>query len=64
AQFLKMANTIGTIQDGEAADLVVVRGNLNRRISDIEHVETVFKDGVGWDSAKLIQSVRGQVGVH
>ncbi|MGH9486809.1 MAG: amidohydrolase family protein, partial [Terriglobales bacterium] len=64
AQFLKMANTIGTIQDGEAADLVVVRGNLNRRISDIEHVETVFQDGVGWNSAKLIQPVRGQVGVH
>jgi hypothetical protein len=27
-------------------------------------VELVFKDGVGWDSKKLIDSVKGQVGVR
>jgi hypothetical protein len=24
----------------------------------------VFKDGVGYNSAKLIESVKGQVGIH
>ena len=27
-------------------------------------LETVFKDGVGYDSAKLFASVKGQVGLH
>ncbi len=33
-------------------------------IADIEKVETVFKDGVGYDPAKLIQSVTGLVGLR
>jgi hypothetical protein len=39
-----------------------VTGEIRRRREDIENVETVFKDGVGYDSAKLIESVRGAVG--
>jgi hypothetical protein len=35
-----------------------------RREADIEDVELVFKDGIGYDSARLIESVRGQVGVR
>jgi hypothetical protein len=31
---------------------------------DIEKVEIVFKDGVGYDSEKLIQSVPGLVGIR
>jgi hypothetical protein len=27
-------------------------------------VETVFKNGAGYDPAKLIESVKGQVGIH
>jgi hypothetical protein len=44
--------------------LVVVRGDPSSRISDIEDVEIVFKDGVGYDPARLLQSVRGQVGLR
>jgi imidazolonepropionase-like amidohydrolase len=62
AQYLGDADRVGTIAAGKAADLVVVKGNPASRIEDIENVETVFKDGVGYDSAKLIESVRGKVG--
>ncbi len=64
AQFLGVADKIGTVQVGKVADLVVVRGDPSQKIDDIENVETVFKDGVGYDSKKLIESVRGQVGLH
>ena len=37
-------------------------GDPSANIADIEKVEVVFKDGVGYDSAKLIESVRGSVG--
>jgi hypothetical protein len=43
---------------------VVVHGDPSARIADIEKVEIVFKDGVGFDSAKLVDSVRGAVGLH
>ena len=32
-------------------------------IADIRRVDTVFKNGVGFDPAKLIDSVKGQVGI-
>jgi imidazolonepropionase-like amidohydrolase len=55
---------IGTIEAGKNADLVVLKGDPSRRIADVENVEIVFKDGVGYDPAKLNASVRGMVGVR
>ena len=55
---------IGTIAPGKQADLVVIKGDPSTKIEDIENVETVFKDGIGYDSAKLIESTRGQVGLR
>jgi imidazolonepropionase-like amidohydrolase len=62
AQFLGELDCIGTIAPGKQADLVVIKGDPSKKIEDIENVETVFKDGIGYDSAKLIDSVRGVVG--
>jgi imidazolonepropionase-like amidohydrolase len=62
AQFLGALDQIGTIAAGKQADLVVIKGDPSKKIEDIENVETVFKDGIGYDSAKLIESVRGVVG--
>jgi hypothetical protein len=64
ARFFKEDHHIGTLAAGKLADLVVVRGDPSSTISDIENVEIVFKDGVGCDSAKLIDSVRGLVGLR
>jgi hypothetical protein len=62
AEFLGESNRIGTLAVGRQADIVVVRGDPSVRIADVRSVELVFKDGVGYDSAKLISSVRGLVG--
>ena len=62
AQFLGEQDRIGTIAVGKQADLVVIKGDPAQKIDDIENVETVFKDGIGYDSARLIESVRGVVG--
>jgi Amidohydrolase family len=64
ADFLGEADRIGTLKVGKAADLVVVQGDPSQKIDDIENVELVFKDGVGYDSQKLVDSVRGAVGLH
>ena len=64
AEFLGESSRIGTLAPGKQADLVVIHGDPAARISDLEKVEIVFKNGVGYDSAKLIESVRGMVGLR
>jgi len=63
ATYLGRADRIGSIAVGKQADLVVVEGNPAATIADIAHVTLVFKQGVGYDPAKLIDSVRGRVGL-
>ena len=55
---------IGSIAAGKNADLVVIKGDPSKQISDVENVEIVFKDGVGYDSRKLLDSVRGRYGQY
>jgi hypothetical protein len=38
-----------SIAAGKAADLVALAGNRAKNIDEVERVETVFKDGVGYD---------------
>ncbi|MFZ0638380.1 MAG: amidohydrolase family protein [Candidatus Acidiferrales bacterium] len=64
ARFLGEDDHIGTLATGKQADIVVIGGDPSANINDIEKTELVFKDGVGYDSAKLIASVRGTVGLH
>jgi imidazolonepropionase-like amidohydrolase len=64
AMYLGRQDQIGTLAAGKQADLVLIKGDPSKTIDDIENVETVFKVGVGYDSKKLIESVRGQVGIR
>jgi imidazolonepropionase-like amidohydrolase len=64
ATYLGRADRVGTVATGKDADLVVVAGDPSSRISDIQRVETVFKDGIGYDSAKLLLSGKGSVGAQ
>src|SRR5262249_5878099 len=59
ATYLGRQDQIGSIAVGKNADLVVIKGDPATRIADIENVEIVFKDGVGYDTRKLLDSVRG-----
>jgi imidazolonepropionase-like amidohydrolase len=64
AQFLGQADRIGTIAAGKAADLVVINGDPSKTITDIEKMSVVFRDGIGYDTQKLIRSVDHTVGLH
>jgi imidazolonepropionase-like amidohydrolase len=64
ATFLGRQAAIGSIAVGKNADLVVINGNPAANINDIEKVEIVFKDGVGYDSAKLFDSIKGRYGQY
>jgi hypothetical protein len=64
ATYMGKQSTIGSIAPGKDADLVVINGNPAANINDIEKVEIVFKDGVGYDSAKLFDSIKGRYGQY
>jgi imidazolonepropionase-like amidohydrolase len=64
ATYLGRANDIGSLAVGKQADLVVIDGNPAANIDDIEKVSLVFKQGVGYDPRKLIDSVKGKVGLY
>lgn len=64
ATYLGRQDKIGTIAAGKQADLVLIQGDPSKKIEEIENVETVFKGGIGYDSKKLIDSVRGEVGIR
>lgn len=64
AIYLGRQDRIGTLAAGKQADMVLIKGDPSKHIDDIEKVETVFKNGVGYDSEKLIESVHGQVGIR
>jgi imidazolonepropionase-like amidohydrolase len=64
AVFLGEDQHVGTLRVGKQADIVVVKGDPSKNINDIENVEVVFKDGKGYDSQKLLDSIRGTVGLR
>jgi imidazolonepropionase-like amidohydrolase len=64
ALYLGLQGRIGSIAAGKDADLVVVKGDPSQHIDDIENVETVFKDGVGYDTQALLKSVQGRYGEY
>ena len=63
AEFMKRDARIGSIVAGKQADLVLVTGNPAETIADVRNVVTVFRQGIGYDPAKLRDSVKGIVGL-
>jgi len=64
ARFLGRERDIGSIAAGKLADLILVHGDPAVHIQDLENVEVVFKDGRGYNPRRLIDAVRGQVGIR
>jgi enamidase len=63
AKYLGREATIGSIAAGKVADLLLISGDPSQVISDLRRVDIVFRRGLGFDPAKLIASVAGQVGL-
>ncbi|MDQ3170524.1 MAG: amidohydrolase family protein, partial [Acidobacteriota bacterium] len=62
ARILGEHDRIGSIEAGKRADLFIIRGNPVAAPKGLYDVVTVFKDGVGYDSARLRDAAKGKVG--
>jgi imidazolonepropionase-like amidohydrolase len=63
AKILGVQQRLGSVEAGKLADLVVLKGDLASDPAVIRNPTLVFKDGIGYDSAKLIASIEGRVGI-
>jgi imidazolonepropionase-like amidohydrolase len=64
ATALGLDKTIGTIDVGKSADLIIINGDPSKNIRELRKVLFVFKNGVGYNSKKLFESVKGKVGFN
>ena len=64
AEYLEIETKTGTIEVGKDADLVLLNGDLSKDVSNIRDMEIIFKKGVGFDSKKIFDSVKGKVGLY
>lgn len=63
ARILGVDGRLGSVVAGKQADLVLLRGDLASDARVIRNTQTVFRKGIGFDSQKLITSVKGQIGI-
>ena len=54
----------GSVEEGKLAELVVLAGDPVAEPAAIREVRYVFRDGYGYDSEKLLESVAGVVGIR
>ena len=64
AAYLGIDDETGTLEVGIEAVLVLMNGDLSKDISNIRKMELVFKNGIGFDSKKIFDSVQGKLGLY
>ncbi|WP_136479843.1 amidohydrolase family protein [Cognatitamlana onchidii] len=64
AIYLEQDEQIGTVEKGKIADLILISGNLEDHIKNIRNMELVFKEGIGFNSKLMFESVKGKVGLN
>ena len=64
AKFLGRDRDIGTLEVGKRADVVVIDGDPLQGITAIEKMPLVFKNGIGYDTAKIFAAMKETVGLH
>lgn len=62
ARALGVDQRLGTVEAGKYADLLIVRGDPLREITDTRHARYVIKAGKVYDPAALFASVKGKMG--
>jgi len=64
AEYLKRDKDVGSVEKGKAADFILIDGDLTANVNNIRKIQWVFKDGVGFDSKTIFDSVNGKVGLY
>lgn len=61
ARTIHRGDSVGSLEAGKRADFLLVDGRPDEDISDIRKLSAVFKDGIGYDPAKLYEDAKGKI---
>jgi enamidase len=64
ARFLGRDKDVGSLEVGKRADIAFVVGDPTKNTAAIENMPTVFKAGIGYDSNKIFDAMKGLVGLY
>ena len=64
ATYLEQSQSIGTLEPSKIADLIILNEDISKDINAIRSIETVFKNGRGYNSKKLFEAAKGLVGIR
>jgi len=64
ARYLGRDKDVGSLEQGKRADIAVIEGDPSKTASAVEAMPLVFKKGVGYDSAKIFDAIKRQVGLY
>ena len=64
AKYLGRDKEVGTLEVGKRADIVVIDGDPVKDVAALEEMPLVFKNGVGYDTAKIFAAMKETVGLH
>jgi enamidase len=64
ARFLGRDKDVGSLETGKRADIAMVDGDPMKNTSAIDAMPFVFKKGIGYDSNKIFDAMKGQVGLY
>ena len=64
AVFLRRDKDVGSLAAGKRADIAVVNGDPTKNAAAIESMPYVFKKGLGYDTAKIFDAIKGQAGLY
>jgi hypothetical protein len=62
ARYQGIDDRVGSLAEGKRADLVLVDGKPDEDIRQLGRIDLVFKDGIAYDSKKIVESLKGKVG--
>lgn len=64
AKYLEQDTTIGTLTPNKIADIIILDDDISQNINAIRTINTVFKNGIGYNSEKLFRAADGVVGIR
>ncbi len=63
ARYMGRDKDVGSLEMGKRADIALVEGDPMKNTSAIDTMPFVFKAGIGYDSNKIFDAMKGQVGL-
>jgi enamidase len=64
ARYLGRDKDVGSLEKGKRANIAMIDGDPMKNASALDTMPFVFKKGVGYDSNKIFDAMKGQVGLY